>query len=47
MTEEQNAVLEAAVDLVNGGLDTEEALYCYRVISNYVLKNQSNTTNER
>ena len=43
MTEEQRAVLEAAIDLVNGGLDMEEALYCYRVISNYVLNNTKNT----
>lgn len=38
-TREQE-VLEAAVDLVNGGLDMEEALGCYRTISRYVLKNE-------
>jgi hypothetical protein len=37
MTEQQNEVLKAAVELVNGGLDLEEALYCYRTISKYVL----------
>lgn len=37
MTEQQKAVLTAAVDLVNGGLDMEESLGCYRVISQYVL----------
>lgn len=40
MTEKQKQVLEAAVDLVNGGLDLEEALGCYRTISSYVLKNE-------
>jgi hypothetical protein len=43
-------VLSAAVDLVNGGgQDMEEALFCYKTISNYVL-NQSqpyNKTNHR
>ena len=37
MTPQQNDVLQAAVDLVNGGIDTEEAVGCYRVISQYVL----------
>ncbi len=37
MTPQQNAVLLAAVDLVNGGMDMEEALGCYRIISQYVL----------
>ena len=37
MTPQQNNVLQAAVDLINGGMDTEEALGCYRVISQYVL----------
>lgn len=40
MTPSQKKVLEAAVDLVNGGLDMEEALGCYRTISRYVLKNE-------
>ena len=30
-------VLSAAVDLVNGGMDTREAIGCYKVISEYVL----------
>jgi len=37
MTPQQNAVLLAAVDLVNGGMDMKEALGCYVVISKYVL----------
>jgi len=39
MTDEQTAVLTAALDLVNGGLDLEECLDCYRVISKYVMEN--------
>jgi hypothetical protein len=38
MTPQQNDVLLAAVDLINGGMDTEEALGCYRVIAQYVVK---------
>ena len=30
-------VLSAAVDLMNGGMDTREAIGCYKVISEYVL----------
>jgi len=37
LTARQLQVLEAAVDLVNGGLDMEEALMCYRTISQYVI----------
>lgn len=37
LTTRQLQVLEAAVDLVNGGLDMEEALMCYRTISQYVI----------
>jgi hypothetical protein len=37
MTPQQNDVLQATIDLMNGGMDTEEALGCYRVISQYVL----------
>jgi hypothetical protein len=37
LTVRQLQVLEAAADLVNGGMDTEEALMCYRVISQYVV----------
>lgn len=36
MTKKQIEVLQAAVDLINGGLDMEEALYCYRTIYKYV-----------
>ena len=39
MTDEQEAVLVAGLDLVNGGLDLEECLYCYAVISKYVIDN--------
>jgi hypothetical protein len=39
MTEEQQIVLEAALDLVNGGLDTEECINCYAIISKYVINN--------
>jgi hypothetical protein len=38
MTPQQNDVLLAAVDLINGGMDTEEVLGCYRVIAQYVVK---------
>lgn len=37
MTKQQKEVLKAAVELVNGGLNLEEALYCYKTISKYVL----------
>ncbi len=37
MTPQQNDVLQAAVDLINGGMDTREALGCYRVIAQYVV----------
>ena len=33
----RNDVLSAAVDLMNGGMDTREAIGCYKVISEYVL----------
>ena len=33
MTPQQKDVLYAAMDLMNGGLDTEEAFLCYRTIS--------------
>ena len=49
LTNQQMQVLSAAVDLVNGGLDTEEALFCYKTISNYVLNstyNKPTTNNE-
>jgi hypothetical protein len=46
MTDEQEAVLVAAFDLVNGGLDLEECLHCYAVISKYVIDNPPQPTNE-
>jgi hypothetical protein len=46
MTDEQEAVLAAALDLVNGGLDLEECLHCYAVISKYVINNPPKPTNE-
>lgn len=50
ITDIQKQVLSAAVDLVNGGQDMEEALFCYKTISNYVLNSTYNkpitTTNE-
>jgi hypothetical protein len=39
MNDEQTAVLNAALALVNGGLDLEECLHCYAVISKYVMEN--------
>ena len=38
MTPQQNDVLQATIDLMNGGLDMEESFLCYRTISTYVLK---------
>ena len=49
MTNIQKQVLSAAVDLVNGRQDMEEALFCYKTISNYVLNstyNKPTTDNE-
>ena len=40
----QKQVLSAAVDLVNGRQDMEEALFCYKTISNYVLNSTYNKT---
>lgn len=37
LTDEQNEVLLAAVDLVSGGMDMEEALHAYSVIAKYVV----------
>jgi len=39
MTEEQQLVLEAAYDLVSGGLDAREQYFCYKVIHEYVTNN--------
>jgi hypothetical protein len=46
MTDEQDAVLVAAFDLVNGGLDLEECLHCYAVISRYVTDHPPLKTDE-
>jgi hypothetical protein len=43
MTDIQKQVLSAAVDLVNGGQDMEEALFCY---NHYVTYNKPTTDNE-
>jgi hypothetical protein len=37
MTPQQNDVLLAVIDLMNGGMDMEEALGCYAIISKYVV----------
>ena len=37
MTAQQNDVLVAVIDLMNGGMDMEEALGCYAMISKYVV----------
>ena len=42
LTDEQKEVLSAVVDLVNGGQDIREALFCYKTISNYVLNSTYN-----
>jgi hypothetical protein len=46
MTDEQEAVLDAAIALANGGLDLEECLHCYAVISNYVINNPPQPSDE-
>ena len=33
----QQQVIHAALDLVNGGQDMEEALFCYKTIIQYVI----------
>ena len=45
----QQQVIQAAYDLVNGGLYMEEALFCYKTIIQYVINsthNESITTND-
>ena len=44
MTPEQEAVLDAALELANGDLDLEECLHCYAVISKYVMDNPPKET---
>jgi hypothetical protein len=41
MTPQQNDVLLAVIDLMNGGMDMEEALGCYAMISKYVVNTVS------
>ena len=45
----QKQVIQAALDLVNGGMDMEEALFCYKTITQYVINSTYNkpiTTDE-
>ena len=45
----QQQVIHAALDLVNGGQDMEEALFCYKTITQYVINstyNKPTTTND-
>jgi hypothetical protein len=45
----QQQVIQAAYDLVNGGQDMEEALFCYKTITQYVINstyNKPTTDNE-
>lgn len=45
----QQQVIQAAYDLVNGGQDMEEALFCYKTITQYVINSTYNkpiTTND-
>ena len=45
----QQQVIQAAYDLVNGGQDMEEALFCYKTITQYVINSTYNkpiTNNE-
>ena len=37
LTDEQNEVLLAAVDLVTGGMDMEEVFHAYSTIAKYVI----------
>lgn len=45
----QKQVIQAALDLVNGGMDMEETLFCYKTITQYVINstyNKPNTDND-
>ena len=45
----QQQAIQAALDLVNGGQDMEETLFCYRTITQYVINstyNKPTTNNE-
>jgi len=38
----QQQVIQAAYDLVSGGQDMEEALFCYKTITQYVINSTYN-----
>jgi hypothetical protein len=38
----QKQVIQAALDLVNGNMDMEEALFCYKTITQYVINSTYN-----
>jgi hypothetical protein len=38
----QQQVIQAALDLVNGGQDMEEVLFCYKTITQYVINSTYN-----
>ena len=38
----QKEVIQSALDLVNGGMDMEEALSCYKTITQYVINSTYN-----
>ena len=42
LTPRQRQVLEAVLDLVKGGMDMEEVLFSYKVISDYVRNSTIN-----
>lgn len=42
LTPRQRQVLEAVLDLTKGGLDMEEVLFAYKVISDYVRNSTVN-----
>jgi hypothetical protein len=42
LTPRQRQVLEAVLDLTKGGLDMEEVLFSYKVISDYVRNSTIN-----
>lgn len=46
LNDRQQKVLQAALDLVNGGQDLEEVLHCYSTIAKYVINSTYNEPNE-
>lgn len=42
LTPRQRQVLEAVLDLIKGGMDMEEVLFSYKVISDYVRNSTIN-----